>query len=1412
MGDKNKYRQMKRFSIVGFTIVIVVLPFCLYYLFFVTSQTAYFSKRNFRVLADIGDHIVSKIDNLGENLVNLAKKTKQKVENKQPETKQTVKPVGEVKKLEEGAKLVTDLQIDPRQYQQVQLAAQSRAPVFKTAASARPLNKNSGTPAPTANKNSSATDTSANGSRRIARSAGKKTSAAPDSAQLVTMSVIPDQGSFWLNLEYQGPENTVPGRSDLKSLIEPFVSRYVIDELNETKERLFDDVLVAEQTTGRVIFERGPTGLNVVTLDSLLTDKGAKFESKLTDQSSGVVNVQLAGTDYKLFLQPVRLTLSDREDKDRQGVRWLVCGLTRTDHFRDETFAVSYTVLIFFVFGVLLAVLSWPLLKLKLMGPKDRLRRADLALTAASALLGTATITFVLLDAHTYLSLEDTLDQHLEAFSSDIKSNVHEELGRAVDQLAQLNERMSHLPKAEQTDATKALEGSKNASAEKAESPNGAPPPLSARRDILRGDLDWRQSPYPYFNNATWTDPKGEQRIKWTTQPATTAFVNVSARQFFKDAQDSRTWKLNYGGKNYEYTFELIDSKNTGKNIAIIATRVPGSTWVSNLDTRMLSLMGVVLPGGFGYAVIDADGQVLFHSDEVKNLKEQFFAECENDRRLRAAVLTRTDRFVNANYLGKGHTLFVSPLPGTPWVLVTFRDKQIARTINLELLTMSMVLYIGFTAIMFALISAIFLPKQAERIRWFWPDPKRARRYELMILANLVIGGIFVASLIRKSGWLLVACCVIIPLVATVIGTLLLRRNENDQLIDEALDGSGRGRFLSYRVGYSIAFVGFVTLVSVLPPVGFFEVARSFELRLMVKHGQVTLAKELEQRDQRIASQYAAINIGDRAVQSADQANARSSGRKAKPADDWKDAKPEFLARRLEPGGNSLDVYDSFFFETGRAGTGGNFVDESLGGVDRLLARVRPLYNQSCVESQELSNVSSSDKLWRWKVSDDGHVRLEKDRDGRPDELSVALTSSLPTIVAPNTTLKLLGLIATVSVLLLLIHSLVRFVARRFFLLEMDLPNSSVSPKSYVLLRDSITGNGKKWSTAEYCVTDLTAVKNWEAWRAELTAKINGSNLPVVLDRFECGMDDPRANAEKLKAIESLLLAGKRVVVVSTVEPMGFSFAPRTGQPLASGNGKPEGAPAELGAIIENDADVALDDAKLSVPYALEVDARARWTTVFTALPTLFARDDSDTKFVNDNRHFVSILKTRRPWRYIEAIGTGIAGNGAAQAIKRDRSRDEEQINQVGEQARALHESLWQTCTEGQRCTLIHLAQDGMISPKNKHLRRLVKRGLVVREPELRLMDESFRRFVISISREQDIEAWRQQEGGSAWQLLRAPLLLIVIGVALFLFITQKDVYDSTISFMSAVTAGIAALFKLLGMFQKGKSGAGDLQ
>ncbi len=1357
-----KFLRLKRLNIIGITMLIIVLPFGFYYLFFVSSQTNYFSKRNFRVLAEIGEHIAGKTETLATNLVNVAKKTaqdkKDKTKDKNTETDSEM--------VSNASKIVPDFKADPVQYEPGPHAGSPEGPVIMGV-------------------NFSGVSCCGRGT---------------------------EKGSFWLQLEYVSNSSELPGkfsaRKDLSKLFEPFISRYVIDELNETKEKLFDEVLVAEQETGRVIFEGESSGLKVATLDGLLNDKGGKLDLKLAEQSSSLADVQLAGANYKLFLQPVRLPLPTGTDKNLKEVNWIVCGLTRTDHFRDATFAAPYTVLIFFVFVVLLAVLGWPMLRLRLMGPKDRLKRADLLLTLFSALMGTALVTFILFDVYIYSSLEATLDRHLKNLSDEIKTNFETELTSALTQLGKLNVAVMDAAKKEEADAALKDLAASNNSNPKASSkvdPTHSPKTNILNPGVLPG-VDWD---YPYFNSATWTDENGRQRIKWTTRSETTAYLDVSEREYFKNIRDHKYWRLN-PSSGFDYSLEVVKTKNTGESTPVIAASVPGSQWVSSIDTKLLSLMGPVLPAGYGYVVVDSTGKVLFHSDEVKNLEEQFLAECGNDRWLRAAVLLRVDRAMDANYLGKGHRMYVSSLSGTPWTLVTFADKQMARTINLEVITLSMALYILFALSIGALISGFLLIRMIvlsgrclpEARAWttrLWPDPKHASRYGWVIVSYLVIAIIFVASLIA-GGYSLVICIGLLPLVALVIWWLILTRDSDKRRVEQK-EGKQASR-LSYRTRYAMAFSGLVMLMSALPAAGFFQIAKESELKLMVKHGQVSIAKALEQRTQRVKSQF----VSD---------------------------KEAFRDNRLE---SNLDVYSSFFFGATRSGLPEVQFAETPGLLDRLLLEIRPLYNQRCVESQGLAAAASSDSLWRWKTDKEGRrILLLKDEDGRNGDLSVALMSATAAPEFPDRIGSWIGVIALL-LLPFLLYGLVRFVLRRFFLLDTDLPASvdfhdAKSSRSHVLVWSPMTANGDAWEGDR--VFDFSRVTDWPDWSKTLPAReqtFKELKHRVVLSHFDHYMNDPIANREKLLTIEHFLKFEMTVVVVSTVDPLNCSLAPKRVLKDADKNGAGESASKpdviktkQNGAAnskIEYDGSAPSsiekkdDDDEVNPPeFYLPPDIRARWTALFTGWETIYAADTQTDKVGRNHDDFLAILKTESPWRYIVEIGKVLGKKGKLpEKMCHDRAKINEVISQVVEQGRSYHQSVWESCSEGQRCTLINLAQDGMLSPKNKHLRLLVKRGLVVRDPGLRLMDESFRRFVISVACHEDVEGWRQQEGGSAWELMKAPLLIILLSVALFLFFTQKDLYDSSLSFMSAVTAGIAALFRLVGLFHKNRDGGSAIQ
>jgi len=1448
------YPRKKRLSIIGLTMILVIVPSCMYYLFFVQSQDGYFRNRNFRVLADIGSQMKSKIDNVGTSVLNAVKNAKQEKKEIVSTTVTKAETKGEKKeekKVEKKAATMAAMRAEPADrlknafalidnsgtslkyeaaYPTQQLMQQTRpAEVqrsIKIQPKPRPPNANTiaansnsrpAPPPPVANANGAISNsrpapgnaTAANNSRSTRKrrpSSSSPASGAVGPKPTLALSVKAEQGSFWLNFEYLGGATAGAGnvlaKSEINKLFDPFVARYVIDELNETQDRLFDEVLVAEQQDGRVIFEHGQPGLSIVSLDSLRNDKGGKLELNLANQSSSLVDVQLAGADYKLFVQPVRLTLSASDDDKNQGVRWVVCGLTRSDHFRDQTFAVSYTLVIIFMFVALLAALSWPLLKLQFMGPKDRLRRSDFALTSFSALLGTALLTFLLMDLYTYVNIEKTLDAQLKELAAGIGSNFKDELGSVLAQLRRFDKRVKKLASKERSGALADLYASTQPADPKAKAETKKVTEFPSTPNLLAGTLDWETAPYPYFNSVTWIDGGGQQRIKWTTRPATTAFVDVSSRSYFTDARDGNLWKLSHAGRDSDYAFELVNSKNTGENVAIVSTRMPDSKWVSSIDTKLSSLMGTVLPSGYGFAVIDNTGNVLFHFDEVNNLQEQFFEECDNDRLLRAAVLARANEFINTRYLGKGHRLFVSPMPGTPWMLVVFRDKQMARTINLELLTLALILYLVFAVFALLVVSIVYLPRRGERIRRLWPNERNARQYDRLIVINAVLVVVFliVAWTVKSEGWL-VFCCFLLPSLATVLGALILKDATSGHGGSDSLPAE-RLRLLAwlpYRRSYAAALVGSLALMSILPALGFFRVARNFEMRLMVKHGQVSLARAIERRAARLSAQYASISIG--------------------PNDEKKNA---FLQSRLDPESPKAnwDLYDSFFFTTLRSGPDVDpklFVPEQPGKLTSMLTQLRPLYNQSCVESQELSRGGSADGVWSWGQDTQGRIRMQKGKDGRSGEMSLALVSTLPPFAAPDTVPTWLVAILALAGLCALVYQLVRFVARRFFFLDQGSPPAMPAVLTHLLptnnvaiLRPPMAVNGNGWDPRDYHRIDLSQVSTWQGWAKTIKSNAPAAGLTVVLDRFDHDMDNPAASREKLQAIEQFLSESRRVVVVSAVDPLRFSIAADAASPSAASNGDAAQAqPAEPETKGKEKAPADAGATKTAAEH--KSAAFARWSMAFSTFVTVYNPDNAGADFVRTNTDFLGVLKASRPWRYLETIGKEIAGNGAGHEGKGlDYTAREEQIEEVVDQARAYHQALWATCSQDERCALIHLALDGMISSKNTDLRQLMKRGLVVRDPGLRLMDESFRRFVISASHGEDIDAWRHA-GGSNWELLKAPLLLILLSVALFLFVTQKEVYDSSISFVSALTAGLAGLFKLLGMFQKKGGSATDM-
>ena len=72
-------------------------------------------------------------------------------------------------------------------------------------------------------------------------------------------------------------------------------------------------------------------------------------------------------------------------------------------------------------------------------------------------------------------------------------------------------------------------------------------------------------------------------------------------------------------------------------------------------------------------------------------------------------------------------------------------------------------------------------------------------------------------------------------------------------------------------------------------------------------------------------------------------------------------------------------------------------------------------------------------------------------------------------------------------------------------------------------------------------------------------------------------------------------------------------------------------------------------------------------------------------------------------------------------------------VSELLERADPYYRMVWKECSSEQKFVLSQLAEDGMVNPMNgRAIRQLIRRGFILRDPQFRIMNESFRRFLKS--------------------------------------------------------------------------------
>jgi hypothetical protein len=1310
-------------------------------------------------------------------------------------------------------------------------------------------------------------------------------------------------------------------RAELKAILLPALP-----------DEVFGTVLLT-RGNGQVLLQSGRSQHRLRELPtSSLRDKktGEPIADPQASSRTHIRRVDLAGVAYKLFVQPLRVPIELTNEIDERGLSkedvatvgetdttehyWILAGLMPVADLRTEAMVISPT-LVLLVVGLFVAgVVSLPYLKIRFLGHREALRSQDVAVLAVAVLVGTSLYTYAIVDLFVYRGLQDTRGDQLEALSSGIQSEVLRELSLAERQLEELTRSQFAGPQPEEPVAKTGL--------------------LVKERPHVFA--------YPQLQMVFWLDKDGHQVAKNTVKNTATPMVTLAEREYFRRARDGDVWELPRFGATVATppiegaTVELaegsfvdsIRSKTTGSVYSILSRKVTepgeGAAAVAALETPLLSLIDPVLPAGFGFAVFDQDGKVLFHSSKERNLRENFFEEIEDDEVLRAAVFAGSDERVTTTYRTRPLDVFVKKMDSLPWTLAVFADADRLRTQHLETLTFALLMLSLYLLLL--LLLGIWLTMSdrtqaapgAVRSNWFWPDPGKVFPYSVLTLAmtvlavcwgfgvlysesvselwrtllTSVVGVTLIHWVLRTShldhegreAWtesiqfavvaLAIGLVLCIPvfqdrwgpsnliLGAVFLGVLALRRAAPllglliALSIGMALRYEEGWRWTSYGVttlitvllvipwpllrtrteaflsrrgagskGMYVACAFSVTVVlGVLPAVSFYRAVHDDVAFLFVKHQQVEFADALRARADQMTERYSGIETGDvlplqqppgAAPQDLQHEYHIYSGRDfSRLVDDEADSEQEPLVtswmKAEEVKGEPEDD------ATAEAATDTGGVESTQVVVD-FLRPYLPQYNESTHRLRDLVDSSAEARVRSrrtWSVhdepSDDGAttettLRM-RETDYRPaltlgsasfgqdrsnyDPITLELESPVETLglsflrnAKRRGTTDLLAWGSLAALALFVLWCVMRSAVRRVFLVDLIHPRAlrktlseseRLGARTLVLEPDEEIS--RRLSESAQCwAIDCTEIRAAESVSDLISEAVESDCATIVVWNFDEGLDEDDLALKKLQLLEGLNQIGKQnVVVTADRTPLDY-FTAR-----------------------------AIDS--LSSTIILDVD---RWATVLEPFEKVRG-DASDLSSAQRRKNYLRELRNIAPEPTLMPEDADVLADecwmspyqrilGRRIAPRMGDLEKDQIVDLVLDHAEAYYRRVWSSCSVEERLLLLRLAQEGFVNwQMEEALRRMLRRRLVVATPAYRLMNESFRRFVLRAEATAVFAGWESQGDVGLFARLRAPLVGALVVLAGFFFATQRESFNHSLGIMTAMATSGPLLIKLM--------------
>ncbi|HEX4999065.1 MAG TPA: cache domain-containing protein [Terriglobia bacterium] len=522
-----------------------------------------------------------------------------------------------------------------------------------------------------------------------------------------------------------------------------------------------------------------PGNIRIENLKETLSgDKDAEW-SRIRSLS-GRIPLDL-GAGYQAYLQPVPLSASLHKTL-------LLGGAVQTMDLVRQAMAIDSYFIALLTILLMVGLFGFPFIKLIALDRRERFSMTDVYLLYLSSGALLALLTFVVIGWDSYGYWSSIADSGLQALAKDLSGHFEKEVSDLRDQVVEYDEQIART-----WPQKRCMSG--------------------AQVNWLRENNALIRPPQPsspiLIEQMAWISPEGDQNLKITADPVATLLKRdqIAARHYYRAVHDKSLFKLDDGKPDFFIAPDRSITDGKLKTFLSVPSRLDaGACGIQNVEghyvvaavVRLLSLDQTPLPAGYGFAVFNREGRVLYHSDTKLSLRENFFSQTSIGPTLKSLVFTTHSRNagngaaasegyapvtddapapepISGRYHERPHRFVMLPLglqsdsPGVNVLyLAVFRDQSVERALVAH--TFATSLSVTMLALLILLLAGALVTR-ADRERklgaWLWPHGGLTRLHQLLGAAFLLalLAGMLLIHGTGESGLVL-----IIPIIAAAAG------------------------------------------------------------------------------------------------------------------------------------------------------------------------------------------------------------------------------------------------------------------------------------------------------------------------------------------------------------------------------------------------------------------------------------------------------------------------------------------------------------------------------------------------------------------------------------------------------------------------------------------------------------------